>query len=231
MKETTIVEMAISTSDPVSLKRLRKDLYKIRKFEIQNLWQRSIFLVAFIVILITGYGHLIEKLMSEYDKWLTHSEFQILVIQTVCCILTFWGSIFSIIWIMMAKGSKAWYEIYERKICEIEEDLQVREEYRMNPGAPWTLDNSLCSCKAGAYSVSKINILLGQILLIFWRIAFYIHVVLTIWLSATYPYNTESAIPIGISATILTVLFFAQLFLPCLLKKMVESGSIKNPPL
>ena len=68
MKETTIVEMAISTSDPVSLKRLRKDLYKIRKFEIQNLWQRSIFLVAFIVILITGYGHLIEKLTSEYDK-------------------------------------------------------------------------------------------------------------------------------------------------------------------
>ena len=55
----------------VSLKELREEFYKIRKFEIQNLWQRSIFLAAFIAILLTGYGHLIDKLLPESEKWLT----------------------------------------------------------------------------------------------------------------------------------------------------------------
>lgn len=34
---------------------------------------------------------------------------------------------------MMGKGSKAWYEIYESRICEIEEegDLGIPEKYRM----------------------------------------------------------------------------------------------------
>ena len=50
----------------VSLKELREEFYKIRKFEIQNLWQRSIFLATFIVLLFTGYGAFFEKLMS-YD--------------------------------------------------------------------------------------------------------------------------------------------------------------------
>ena len=175
MKETTIVEMAISTSDPISLKQLRKDLYKIRKFEIQNLWQRSIFLGAFIVILISGYGYLLENLLSEYEKWLTSSETQLLIIHVACCLLSFLGSIFSIIWIMMAKASKAWYEIYEKRIDKIEEELQVEDKYRMQPGSPWTLNDSLFSRAPGAYSVSKINILLGQILLVIWWLAFGIH--------------------------------------------------------
>ncbi len=153
----------------VSLKELRKEFYKIRKFEIQNLWQRSIFLITFIVILITGYANLIEKLLLERDKWLTNSDFSDIYTHVICCILAILGFIFSSIWIMMAKGSKAWYEIYEKRICQIEKELQVRAEYKMQPGAPWTLDNSFLSTAPGTYSVSRINIMLGQILLfIFW---------------------------------------------------------------
>ena len=83
MEKVTISWGKSSSSEPVSLKRLREDAYKSRKFEVQNLWQRSIFLVAFIVIHITGYGHLIEKLLSEYEKWLTCNETLLLVIQTI----------------------------------------------------------------------------------------------------------------------------------------------------
>ena len=104
----------------VSLKELREEFYKIRKFEIQNLWQRSIFLAAFIAILLTGYGHLIDKLLPESEKWLTDSHSQSLNIHIMCSLLSFLGSIFAVIWVMMAKGSKAWYEIHERRIRIIE---------------------------------------------------------------------------------------------------------------
>lgn len=160
----------------VPLKELRKEFYKIRKFEIQNLWQRSIFLITFIVILITGYANLIEKLLLERDKWLTNSDFSDIHIHVICCILAILGFIFSSIWIMMAKGSKAWYEIYEKRICQIEKELQVRAEYKMQPGAPWRLDNSFLSTDPGTYSVSRINIMLGQILLFIFGGASCIHI-------------------------------------------------------
>lgn len=79
----------------------------------------------------------------------------------------------------MAKGSKAWFEVYERKICEIEdeEDLGIMGDYSMqNMGkVPWSLDSRLLSGKAGRYSVSKLNILIGQFLFILWVIIFIIH--------------------------------------------------------
>ena len=72
----------------------------------------------------------------------------------------------------MAKGSKAWFEVYEQKICKIEdeEDLGIKGEYSMlNMGkVPWSLDSRLLSGKAGCYSVSKLNILIGQFLFILW---------------------------------------------------------------
>ncbi len=88
--------------EQVTLRELRKDFYKIRKFEIQNLWQRSIFLATFTVLLFTGYGTFVEKLLS-YDGS------QAVIAHIICCLLALLGSIFSMIWIMMAKGSKAWF--------------------------------------------------------------------------------------------------------------------------
>lgn len=205
----------------VPLKELRKEFYKIRKFEIQNLWQRSIFLITFIVILITGYANLIEKLLLERDKWLTNSNFSDIHIHVICCILAILGFIFSSIWIMMAKGSKAWYEIYEKRICQIEKELQVRAEYKMQPGAPWRLDNSFLSTDPGTYSVSRINIILGQILLfIFWG-ASCIHIGCIIGLILT---DTCWVILTIISA-ILILFFITGLFLKWL-KGLAHSKGI-----
>jgi len=215
---------------PISLKEIREELYKLRKFEVQNLWQRSIFLAAFIVILLTGYGHLVDKLLSEPEKWLTHSHSQTLSIHMICCLLCFLGSIFSVIWVMMAKGSKAWYEIHERRIHEIEEELNVIEEYRMKPGAPWDLDNSLYSYEAGCYSVSRINILLGQVLLIVWWFAFYAHFILAILAYATnYQTDGNCISPISGPIFILAALAIAQHIAPHILKRVVKSKAIRPP--
>lgn len=157
----------------VSHKDLRETFYRLRDFEISNLWQRSIFLSALLVLFFPAYGVLVSKLLESTSRHIIYHE--------ICCALALCAIIFSIIWIMMAKGSKAWFEVYERKICKIEdeEDLGIMGEYSMqNMGkVPWSLDSRLLSGKAGCYSVSKLNILIGQFLFILWIIVFIIHYV------------------------------------------------------
>lgn len=158
-------------STKVSHKELRETFYRLRDFEISNLWQRSVFLSALLVLFFPAYGVLVSKLLESAGKHIVYHE--------ICCALALCAIIFSIIWIMMAKGSKAWFEVYEQKICEIEdeEDLGIKGEYSMhNMGkVPWSLDSCLLSGKAGRYSVSKLNILIGQFLFILWVIIFIIH--------------------------------------------------------
>ena len=216
--------------EQVSLREIRKDYYKIRKFEIQNLWQRSIFLATFIAILFTGYGAFVEKLLS-YDG------LKAVIAHIICCLLAIIGSIFSMIWIMMAKGSKAWFEIYERKIIEgieAEKKLNIPEEYRMSKGAPWTLNNSLWSRDPGAYSVSRINILLGQVLWLIWILIFALHAISLLALALAYFMYQETSlcVPISIiiaSASLFPIMYFTIRELPKILFAVTESKAIKDP--
>lgn len=158
-----------STPQKKSLIELRKDFYKLRSFEISNLWQRSIFLSAIIVLLFTGYGCLVLEIVREGAK--------VLLISEISCVISIIGFGFSIIWIMMAKGSKAWYEVYERKINLIEKELDIDKKYLMKTAEckSGSLDSNLRSKLAGTYSVSKLNILIGQILAKIWFLAIVIH--------------------------------------------------------
>lgn len=213
----------------VSLKELREEFYKIRKFEIQNLWQRSIFLATFIVLLFTGYGAFFEKLMS-YDG------LQSIIGHIICCLLALTGSIFSMLWIMMAKGSKAWYEIYERRIHNIEQEttLNIPKKYRMDKEAPWTLDNSLLSREPGAYSVSRINILLGQVLGVIWIVIFCLHALSLLVLALAYFMCQETSLCVPISiiiafASLFPIMYFTIRELPKILFAVTESKAIKDP--
>lgn len=160
----------------VSLKEIRDTFYHLRDFEISNLWQRSLFLSAFLVLLFTVYGNIVYGIFKgDYTNGLVLSE--------ICCGLALAGFMFSLIWIMMGKGSKAWYEIYEWRICEIEkeDDLGIPEDYRMGASSsPWGLDENIYTNKAGKYSPSKLNIMIGRVLAIIWFIILVIHYVYAI---------------------------------------------------
>lgn len=160
----------------VSLKEIRDTFYHLRDFEISNLWQRSLFLSAFLVLLFTIYGNLVSNMFKgDYENRLVLSE--------ICCGLALAGFVFSLIWIMMGKGSKAWYEIYERRICEIEEedDLGIPEKYRMGAStSPREFDGNIFTNKAGKYSPSKLNIMIGHVLAIIWFIILVVHYVCAI---------------------------------------------------
>ena len=96
----------------------------------------------------------------------------------------------------------------------------------MNPGMPWKVDNSLWSREPGAYSVSKINILLGQILRAIWQIALNLHIIFVLYLYSTYHHTTYSYL---VTIAIPTILII-QILTPYYLRSIVKSKSIIAPP-
>ncbi|WP_052081896.1 RipA family octameric membrane protein [Porphyromonas macacae] len=197
--------METKKDDQVSLKEIRETFYRLRDFEISNLWQRSIFLSALLVLFFSGYGFLVSKL---FEKGIENA----LIIHELCCIIALLAIVFSIIWIMMAKGSKAWYEVYERKIRNIEKEknLNIPSDYRMgNVCAPKSLDSNLFTTKPGRYSVSKLNILIGIVLMIIWTMVFIVHYIGAI---CSFNYSNCNANCI-IHTTILVILVVLSLFI------------------
>ena len=173
-------------------------LYNCYDREIKNLWQRSIFLGAFLLATFTAYGGM-WKLIVKGD----------IKPQFLCCVkiglvfISFLGYVLSVLWVMMAKGSKGLQELYEAKIrifdsafgidtdvlrsvryfdeellkeyygsdahvlSRLNYDAEYRKEYLSWINRP---DKKLCTHESGAFSVSKINILLGQVFMLFWAV-------------------------------------------------------------
>lgn len=158
-----------------SLRRTLDRMYSCRDLEISNLWQRSIFLGTFLVLCFTGYGVLVHSILT-LEKDIAE---QFIQFHFVCCMLAMLSIIFSVLWIQMAKASKAWYEVYESYIDQFQEqfkqDLDIESIWGMGRNRDLKIDDSLLSTKTGGYSPSKINIVIGQLSLLFWVIVIMIH--------------------------------------------------------
>ena len=144
--------------DKISIKEIHETFWRCRDFELSHLWQRSIFLSAFLILCFTGYGSLLITMLEKASLFAYANllAFSIGVI----------GIIFSCLWIMMGKGSKAWYERYENAICAFE-----RKSQYMTPKASHIggfhyqniqgyelpqIQKSFFKGNGGAYSPSKI---------------------------------------------------------------------------
>ncbi|MBP5511253.1 MAG: hypothetical protein J6Z49_10075 [Kiritimatiellae bacterium] len=164
-----------------------KGLWKCRDFELSHVWQRSIFLTAFLLACYAGYGSLIVQCATTEKSclpfWMINGmAFGIGVI----------GLLLSLLWIMMAKGSKAWYEIYENAIGNVVERYEKKEGVFEGDAAkdagfriPWRDDfkkqeysDWLWNSLGGRYSVSKINIAIGQLSAAVWSVLIILHIIL-----------------------------------------------------
>lgn len=203
----------------VSLKEIRKTYFELRSFEISNLWQRSIFLSAFLVLLFTAYGFVASEFTKPSESYI--------IINEILCGISILGIIYSIIWIMMAKGSKAWYEVYENNIVtiEIEDELGIPEQYRMGATCEtFGINSNIFSTKAGNYSVSKLNILLGIILFITWLILFTIHYAVSI-----ICYNQlDNCNTIHVIVLVLILIFLLSIIISAIFNKWAKSGALSN---
>jgi len=215
------------TKDFLTKKDIHALLWRGRDFELTSLWQRSVFLATFLVLIFTAYVGLWSAVLGRMNDtqayissthYLPHGFLTIeaspnprsaLSLFAVLSnsiefgigffVLSLMGSSFSILWIFMAKGSKYWYERYETSISAIEEDKglfsdeinhewereksDARQQNREEQHIPihgylrkGKTNSFLLSPKGGAYSVSKVNILIGVVFLFFWLLAQIFHV-------------------------------------------------------
>lgn len=180
-------KIEITDDNNLSYREIRDTFYRCRDFELTNLWQRSIFLFGFIVACFTGYGTILLSLLTSGEQNVTYPT----LANFIECLISLIGIVFSVIWIMMAKASKAWYEVYERAIGDVEnkadkdncKSIHIEKQYRM--GYYCTLyeddvNNSPFSTKAGQFSPSKLNVFIGQVLFVIWLLCFCGHLIVLI---------------------------------------------------
>lgn len=175
-------------------KMILDNLYRCRDLEINNLWQKSTFLAPFLILCFTGYGFLLYELVKEdglkyqellkYEKLLkyeqiTETDTSIIKINILCIVLCAISALFSILWILMFKGSKAQFELCERAIANYEQkELKIPYGYAMGTlrHNKIEFDDGLLNTKAGKFSPSKVNIVIGQVSLVLWSLCMFFHI-------------------------------------------------------
>ena len=166
--------------ETLSYKDVYERAWQCRDFELTNFWQRSAFLGTFMVLTYAGYGALCLALFGcegplSANRWLLFNGFAVGV--------ALFGALFSALWILMAKGSKAWFEWHEAAINALQAELPEAafglEEVK-NLAAFQVMklpafkhhwhksgrNTCYLSTNNGPFSVSRITICLGQISLI-----------------------------------------------------------------
>lgn len=216
-------------NEKINLRDIHSSYWRCRDFELANLWQRSVFLTAFIVLSFTVYG----VILSKFPNYLGNNYDTVyLILNGISFCISMVGIIFSILWVKMAKGSKAWYERYESAITSIESNSSYANVLAIETGGfsytklqgykPPPIDHRLFKNTGGAYSVSKINISIGQIFLVVW---FLIGIGHTILITHELIYDQELT-SWGIFAFILGVLLLICTWLIIGNKNMFKSGTI-----
>lgn len=158
-----------------------KILYNAYADEIKNLWQRSVFLGAFMVLVWSGYGAL--QLKAIELKIVENTTLNLVYVNTsigLCAVII----VLSWLWIAMAKGSKFVQEAHEAKIkqyskrykCNLFCDLNVYQK-ATSKGRQNKL-SFICPLKSYRYSPSKINIALGWVSLLVSIVFLYIHLLI-----------------------------------------------------
>ena len=222
-----------------------------RDFELSHLWQRSIFITTFIILVYTGYGaiwlnvlksdisliqivnttkensdnEILTNLNKDY-QYNSNKDGLFMVSNCISIFIAILGYTLSLLYIMMGKGSKYWYECYEGLINNIELEKSENKLYIQSAGdhiEENKVNNSLLKRVAGRYSVSKINILLGQISALVWFIILLMHIILLIYpkfFNLIFSDNIKN-IFIAVVVTFSIVIFIC---ITCCLKHKVKSG-------
>ena len=139
----------------ISKKDVYNRLWEGRNFEIEHLWQRSIFLGAFLILFFTVYFTVLGSVFSaakdasvnqsviSAEATMRGTLFTVAEkeapestdilkylsdnkgVNVALLVISLLGASFSLLWIFMAKGSKYWYEKYEISIDKMQEDKSL----------------------------------------------------------------------------------------------------------
>lgn len=173
----------IPNNQSISLKDVYKQYWRCRDFEISHFWQRAIFLSVFMAGTFTGYCSILSAMIKHGEKFNTRCA-------VVLLLVSFVGIALSTLWIFMMKGSKAWYEQWENAITAFVEKFSPHDKegvpqdpmlfegnagmfagfryHKLETFKKPKVSNCLFNTKGGAFSPSRINVMIGQLFLISW---------------------------------------------------------------
>lgn len=168
-------------------KELYTQYWRCRDFELSSLWQKSIFLSAFMLLCLTGYGMFFTSIFSS-SSFNGFRGVKAIDINIVSLCIGSLGLVFSTLWILLSKSSKAWYEVYERSIASIELDdsdfmpyeniggFKVENLSKYKTGESPIFNQRLFSSNGGGFSPSRINIAIGHVLFVIWALIMSLHI-------------------------------------------------------
>ena len=226
-------EVALEDNSKVSPRDIYMRLCACRDFEIKLQWERAVFLTAFLIACYAGYGSFLLSVHQHGYGCLSS-----LLVKCIPVVITFVGVVLSLLWIFMAKGSKAWYEHYEQAIAafarqysddkatgkdKVPEYMMAHRWYVMPDIKRNAMSNGIFNFRGGAYSVSKIVIAIGACSLLIWGVLFLVHcgVVIMGPISKWCINSLEHWVKV---AAFLAMIVLAFVFVHYFLTKRISSG-------
>lgn len=162
-----------------NLKYLYKRYCDCRDKELDNFWKKTTYIWTVIGLCFTGYGALMSKNMDSISS-------NFLLYNSIICAF---GIALSYIWLWMSKATKAWYEVFEAAIWDIESyEKEIYPEKHLIHNY-WYLKTDKDFLKKNKmermlstrdFSPSKIVIVIGWMLVAFWILTAVCGVILTI---------------------------------------------------
>ena len=109
----------MTQEEKIRLGKLYKRYNQCRDAELDRFWKNSVFVWVFLALCFAAFGSLFKdhnmptKAMDIANTSNETYYLSLSVISLIACILSW-------IWVWMARGLKAWYEVYETAIWDIE---------------------------------------------------------------------------------------------------------------
>ena len=166
----------MTQEEKIRLGKLYKRYNQCRDAELDRFWKNSVFVWVFLALCFAAFGSLFKdhnmptKAMDIANTSNETYYLSLSVISLIACILSW-------IWVWMARGLKAWYEVYETAIWDIESfKNEFNYPHQFTIDNYWGLKRSDCFIQrwffdSKPFSPSKIVILIGWLLVIVWFIA------------------------------------------------------------
>ncbi len=157
------------------LKQLYDRYNQCRDLELDRFWKNSVFVWVFLALCFTAFGTLVkDKYMPNKQLLPIDDDKYFLFLVIVSGI----GLFLSFIWVWMARGLKAWYEVFEIAIWDMETNKNVfgyPSGYTID--SYWVVkdtknDFQKLLVSSASISTSKIVILIGRFLILVWISAF-----------------------------------------------------------
>lgn len=157
-------------------------LWDCRKLEIELVWKRAAFISAFVISCFAAYGVILSKILSE---GIGKSP----IYNSLSLIVAGFGFLLATLWVAMAKGSKAWQEVYEQSLIAWGQSYckcGIANWEAIVAGKWWMIsgyenrDRKWWGVCGGDYSVSAINVLLGVVFGIVWLAVIVFHVIVQV---------------------------------------------------